>query len=56
MSDHRSNNERRRIIKAGAALGVAAASPMFYTCNSWATEFRNHPSDGKSVTLGLNVP
>lgn len=56
MSDHRSDIERRRIIKVGAALGVATATPIVYTRNAWTAKFRNNPGDGESVTLGFNVP
>ncbi|MEH6652066.1 MAG: substrate-binding protein [Motiliproteus sp.] len=47
---------RRTVIKSGAALGAAAAMPMFYVKEAWAEEFRNDPGSASSVTLGFNVP
>lgn len=47
---------RRGLLKAGAVAGVAAATPTFFTKDSWAAEFRNNPGSGGSVTLGFNVP
>src|SRR5690606_14981590 len=56
MSDIRDNG-RRKVIKGGAALGASAiASPMFFTRNAWAQDFRNNPANKKSVVLGFNVP
>jgi len=56
MSDTRDNG-RRKVIKGGAALGASAiASPLFFTRNAWAQNFRNNPGDKKSVVLGFNVP
>lgn len=56
MSDQRDNG-RRKVIKGGAALGAGAiASPLFFTRNAWAKDFRNNPGSAKSITLGFNVP
>lgn len=59
MSTSKKNNvtcSRRTVIKSGAALGAAAAMPMFYVKEAWAEEFRNDPGNASSVTLGFNVP
>ncbi|HLT27856.1 MAG TPA: substrate-binding protein [Zeimonas sp.] len=56
MTDIRDNG-RRRVIKGGAVLGASAiASPMFFTRNAWAQNFRNNPASRKTVMLGFNVP
>lgn len=56
MTDIRDNG-RRRVIKGGAVLGASAiASPMFFTRNAWAQDFRNNPASRKTVMLGFNVP
>lgn len=47
---------RRGLLKAGAVAGVAAATPTFFTKDSWAAEFRNNPGNAKAVKLGFNVP
>ena len=48
---------RRTILKGGAALAVAGIMPAFFIKNSWAAKnFRNDPSNSKTVTLGFNVP
>ena len=57
--DDKKKWSRRDILKASAALGVAGASPMFFTRNAWAENaIGNYPAGvkGKTVTLGFNVP
>ncbi len=50
------NNTRRDFLKATAATGVVASSPMFFVKGAYAAEnFRNAPT-GKSVKFGFNVP
>jgi ABC-type branched-subunit amino acid transport system substrate-binding protein len=57
--DKTTRESRRDFLKATAATGVAASSPMFFIKDSYAAahgmEFRNAPK-GKAVTLGFNVP
>ncbi len=56
MSEIRDNG-RRKVIQGGAALGAGAmASPLFFTRNAWAQDFRNNPANRKSIVLGFNVP
>lgn len=52
-----SNFSRRRVLKTGAVVGGALATPTFFGA-AWAdghTGFTNAPGDS-SVTLGFNVP
>lgn len=57
--DKSTSESRRDFLKATAATGVAASSPMFFIKDGYAMshgmKFRNSPK-GKSVTLGFNVP
>ena len=46
---------RRRLLKAGAASGVALAAPMSFVRGAHAESFCNLPT-GSTVTLGFNVP
>ncbi|MEP3280080.1 MAG: substrate-binding protein [Stappiaceae bacterium] len=46
---------RRSILKAGAAGGIALAAPTIFTSQAWAAGYLNEPT-GSSVTLGFNVP
>ncbi len=51
------DNGRRKVLKTGAALGVALAAPsLIFMRNAWAADFRNDPGKAKTVTLGFNVP
>mgnify|MGYP002639856217 CR=1 FL=1 len=54
-----SNQSRRSFLKATAATGIAASTPMFFIKDGYAAahgmKFRNAPKGG-SVTLGFNVP
>ncbi|MEE9446832.1 MAG: substrate-binding protein [Arenicellales bacterium] len=57
MSKKNLNNwSRRGVLKAGAATGLAATMPMFYTKNAYAAGYLNDPGDSGTVTLGFNVP
>ena len=48
---------RRSVLKGGAALAAASATPMFFVKDAWAAKnFRNNPGNSKTVTLGFNVP
>ena len=48
---------RRDILKASAALGISAASPMFFFKDAWADKaIGNYPIKGKSIKFGFNVP
>ncbi len=49
--------QRRDFLKASAATGIAASTPMFFTKGAYAAEkFRNDPGSSKSITFGFNVP
>ena len=58
MSDFESGNgnNRRRILKAGTALGAGLTVPTIIMRNAWGAEFRNNPGNAKSIKLGFNVP
>jgi ABC-type branched-subunit amino acid transport system substrate-binding protein len=57
MSAFDEDNGRRRVLKAGLAMGAGLAAPsLIYTRNAWAADFRNDPSKAKTVMLGFNVP
>ncbi|KZL19237.1 Receptor family ligand binding region [Pseudovibrio axinellae] len=57
MSNFRRPINRRSLLKAGAASGLVLATPTIITRNAWAdTNFRNDPTNSKSVTFGFNVP
>ncbi len=48
---------RRDFMKTSSGIALAGAAPMFFMKNAWAEkDFVNNPGDGKSVTLGFNVP
>ena len=48
---------RRDFMKTSSGIALAGAAPMFFMKNAWAAkDFVNNPKDGKSVTLGFNVP
>ena len=47
---------RRKVLKATAATSAVAGAPMFFTRHAYGADFVNNPGDGKSVTLGFNVP
>ncbi len=47
---------RRTILKAGAATGLMAATPLLFTRRAWAESFANDPGSNPAVTLGFNVP
>ena len=61
MTDFKKLN-RRQAIKLGAVgaatLGAATlgATPLFFTRQAWAQEFRNDPGSSADVKLGFNVP
>jgi hypothetical protein len=46
---------RRSILKAGTAGGVALATPTIFTSSAWSAGYLNEPT-GAEVTLGFNVP
>ncbi|MBO0344645.1 substrate-binding protein [Roseibium limicola] len=46
---------RRSILRAGAAGGVALATPTIFTSSAWSAGYLNEPT-GSTVTLGFNVP
>jgi branched-chain amino acid transport system substrate-binding protein len=57
MSAFDEDNGRRKVLKAGLAMGAGLAAPsLIYTRNAWAADFRNDPSKAKTVMLGFNVP
>lgn len=58
MDDIKDGNGRRKVLKAGVALGAGLAAPsLIFTRNAWAAEaFRNDPTKAKTVKLGFNVP
>ncbi|SDR21339.1 substrate-binding protein [Pseudovibrio sp. Tun.PSC04-5.I4] len=57
MSTFRRPINRRSLLKAGAASGLVLASPTIITRSAWAdTNFRNDPTNSKTVTFGFNVP
>lgn len=57
MSNFRRPINRRSLLKAGAASGLVLASPTIITRSAWAdTNFRNDPTNSKTVTFGFNVP
>ena len=57
MSGFEEDNARRRVLKAGLAMGAGLAAPsLIYTRNAWAANFRNDPTKAKTVMLGFNVP
>jgi len=57
MSAFDEDNDRRKVLKAGLALGAGLAAPsLIYTRNAWAANFRNDPTAKKTVMLGFNVP
>ena len=57
MSGFEEDNGRRRVLKAGLAMGAGLAAPsLIYTRNAWAANFRNDPTKAKTVMLGFNVP
>ena len=57
MSDKKTTNlTRRRILKAGVATAMAVGSPLIFTRNAWAEDFRNNPGKSKNVVIGFNVP
>jgi len=47
---------RREVLKATAATTAVAGAPMFFHRNAYGADFLNNPGDGKTVTLGFNVP
>ena len=47
---------RRKVLKATAATSAVAGAPMFFNRHAYGADFVNNPGDGKSVTLGFNVP
>jgi ABC-type branched-subunit amino acid transport system substrate-binding protein len=48
---------RRSLLKAGAASGLVLATPTIISRSAWAeTNFRNDPTNSKTVTFGFNVP
>ncbi len=61
MKDNKDNDKqqwsRRDMLKASTALGVTAASPMFFMKDAWAEKgIGNYPVKGKTVKFGFNVP
>ncbi|WP_193384386.1 substrate-binding protein [Pseudovibrio sp. FO-BEG1] len=57
MSIIRRPMNRRSLLKAGAASGLVLATPTIISRSAWAeTNFRNDPTNSKSVTFGFNVP
>ena len=59
--DKSQDKSRRDFLKATAATGIAASSPMFFVKDSYAAAhaampFRNNPGNAKSVKFGFNVP
>ncbi|MGB1008435.1 MAG: ABC transporter substrate-binding protein, partial [Thiolinea sp.] len=50
------NQSRRDFMKTSSGIALAGAAPAFFMKNAWAKDFVNNPGDGKSVTLGFNVP
>ena len=56
MSMFEDGNGRRRILKAGGALGASLTLPTIIMRNAWAKDFRNNPGSAKSIKLGFNVP
>ena len=56
MSMFEDGNGRRRILKAGGALGAGLTLPTIIMRNAWAKDFRNNPGSAKSIKLGFNVP
>ncbi len=53
MSDNKLKIGRRSVLKTGALVGSALATPMFFS--NIANAYTNEPK-GKAVTLGFNVP
>ena len=47
---------RRDVLKASAASTAIAGAPMFFSRHAYGADFLNNPGDGKTVTLGFNVP
>lgn len=57
MSIIRRPMNRRSLLKAGAASGLVLATPTIISRSAWAeTNFRNDPTNSKTVTFGFNVP
>ncbi len=46
---------RRKLLKGGAAAGLALAAPTVFTSKAFSSSFTNEPT-GSTVTLGFNVP
>ena len=60
MADRNFTIARRRLLKTGTALGLAAAAPYGFTRGAWAQDQKigNYPdkTSGSSIVLGFNVP
>ncbi|KZL25227.1 MULTISPECIES: substrate-binding protein [unclassified Pseudovibrio] len=57
MSIIRRPMNRRSLLKAGAASSLVLATPTIISRSAWAeTNFRNDPTNSKTVTFGFNVP
>ncbi len=57
MSIIRRSMNRRHLLKAGAASSLVLATPTIISRNAWATtNFRNDPTNAKTVKFGFNVP
>ncbi len=56
MTKQKDGVSRRDILKGGAVASVALSTPMFFTKNAHAANFRNDPGNAKSVKFGFNVP
>ena len=57
MSIIRRPMNRRGLLKMGAASGLVLATPTILSRSAWAaTNFRNDPTNSKTVTFGFNVP
>ncbi|MBL7000896.1 MAG: substrate-binding protein [Gammaproteobacteria bacterium] len=58
--DKSQDESRRDFLKATAATGIVASSPMFFVKDAYAGShsmpFRNNPGSAKSVKFGFNVP
>ncbi len=54
--DELTNISRRKLIKASAAATALAATPLFYSKDAWAKDYRNNPGKAKTVKIGFNVP
>jgi branched-chain amino acid transport system substrate-binding protein len=50
------DQNRRRVLKGMAAASAAAAAPSFFVRNAWAANFRNDPTNSKTVKIGFTVP